>query len=89
MSLIFSNIIQSIQDKYSWFEGDFYVVMKIIVGVSPCHHIVTGSKNTCLCLKCLYCEQSVHHGDSADNGDSADHGGNAHLGGNADCGDSG
>ena len=43
----FFNIIQSIRDKYSWFQGDFYVVMKIIVGVSPCHHIVTGSNNTC------------------------------------------
>ena len=46
MSLFFFNIIQSIRDKYSWFQGDFYVVIKIIVGVSPCHHIVTGSNNT-------------------------------------------
>ena len=44
---IFFNIIQSIPDKYSWFQGDFYVVMKIIVGMSPCHHIVTCSNNTC------------------------------------------
>ena len=80
MSLIFFNIIQSIRDKYSWFEGDFYVVMKIIVGVSPCHHIVTGSNNTSYCLKCLYCEHSVDHGDSADHGDRADHGGNANRG---------
>ena len=65
------------------------MVMKSIVGMSPCHHIVTGSNNTCLCLKCLYCEQSVDRGDSANNGDSADHGGNAHLGGNADHADSG
>ena len=40
-------MIQSIRDKYSWFQGDFYVVMKIIVSVAPCHHIVTGSNNTC------------------------------------------
>ena len=57
--------------------------------MSPCHHIVTGSNNTSYSFKCVYCEQSVDHGDSADNGDSADHGGNAHLGGNADHGDSG
>ena len=37
----------------------------------------------------LYCEQTVHHGDSAYHGDSADHGGNAQLGGNADRSDSG
>ena len=89
MSFISFNIIQNIRDKYSWFQGDFYVVMKSIVGVSPCHHIVTHSNNTCYCLKCLYCEQSVDHGDSANNGDSANHGGNAHLGGNANRADSG
>ena len=38
MSLIFFNIIKSIRDKYSWFQGEFYLVMLIIVGVSPCHH---------------------------------------------------
>ena len=73
MSLIFLNIIQSIRDKYSWFQGDFYVVIKIIVGVSPCHHIVTGSNNTSYSLKCVYCQHSVDHGDSANHGDSADH----------------
>ena len=83
MSLIFFNIIQSIRDKYSWFQGDFYVVMKIIVGVSPCHHIVTGSNNTCYCLKCVYCGTKCRSWRHADNGDSAD------LGGNADRGDSG
>ena len=45
--------------------------------MSPCHHIVTGLNNTYDCLKCLYCEYSVNHGDSAEHGDSADHGGNA------------
>ena len=36
MSLIFFNIIQSIRDKYSWFQGDFYVVMSLF---SPCNII--------------------------------------------------
>ena len=51
--------------------------------MSSCHHIVTGLNNTYYCLKCLYCEYSVDHGDSANHGDSADHEGNA------DHGDSG
>ena len=30
--------MQSIRDNYSSFQGDFYVVMLIIVSTSPCHH---------------------------------------------------
>ena len=56
--------------------------------MSPCHHIVTGLNNTYDCLKCLYCEYSVNHGDSAEHGDSADHGDSANHGGNADHSDS-
>ena len=46
--------------------------------MSPCHHIVTGLNNTYYCLKCLYCEYSVDHGDSANHGGNADHGDSAY-----------
>ena len=88
MSLFFSNIIQSIRDKYSSFQGDFHVVMLIIVGVSLCHHIVTVSNNTSYSLKCVYCQHSVDHGDSAHHGDSADYGDSADHGHSADHADS-
>ena len=48
--------------------------------MSPCHHIVTGLNNTYYCLKCLYCEYNVDHGDSSDHGDSTDHGDSADHG---------
>ena len=50
----------------------------MIVGVSPCHHILTGLNNIYYCLKCLYCEYSADHGDCADHGGNADHGDSAY-----------
>ena len=59
MSLFFFNIIQSIRDKDSHFEGDFYVLIWIGVGMSPCQHGDNADH-----------AHNADHRDSADHGDN-------------------